>query len=85
MEGVSGRADARPGCKAAYDFHASEREIARALMAQRIVASVIQKEASDKRSALQGDISRMERQKGGSAVATLKRLCSAEYIAGDSF
>ena len=61
MEGVSGRADARPGCKAAYDAHASEREIARALMAQRSAASVIQEEASDKRSALKGNISRVER------------------------
>lgn len=50
-----------PDVKAAYDAHAPEREIARALMAQRIAASVIQKEASDKRSALQGNISRMER------------------------
>lgn len=32
--------------------------------------------------ALQGNISRMERRKGGSAVAKLKRLCSAEYTAG---
>ena len=66
-----------PDVKAAYDAHAPEREIARALIAQRIAANVTQKEMADKMNVPQGNISRMESGKRTPTIATLQKAARA--------
>lgn len=66
-----------PDVKQAYDAHAVERELARAVLIQRLQMKVTQKELAAKMSVPQGNISRLESGTRSPTIATLQRAARA--------
>ena len=63
--------------KQAYDAHAVERELSRAVLQQRIALKVTQKEMADMMSVPQGNVSRLESGSRSPTIATLQKAAKA--------
>ncbi len=66
-----------PQVKKAYEAHAAERELARALLQQRLELNVTQKELADKMKVPQSNVSRLESGLRMPTIATLQRAAKA--------
>ncbi len=66
-----------PETKAAYDAHAADRAIARAVIAQRIADGVTQQEMAARMSVPQGNVSRLESGARTPTIATLQKAAAA--------
>lgn len=66
-----------PEVKQAYDAHAVERQLARAVLQQRLEKKVTQKELADKMSVPQGNVSRLESGSRTPTIATLQKAAQA--------
>lgn len=61
----------------AYEAHAVERELARAVMQQRLAKKVTQKEMAGKMCVPQGNVSRLESGSFSPTIATLQKAAQA--------
>ena len=68
-----------PDVKAAYDAHAADRELARAIIRQRMEQKITQQELAERMQVPQGNISRLE---SGSRTPTLETLRRAATVLG---
>jgi len=66
-----------PDVRAAYDARAVERELARAVMKQRVGQNVTQKEMAGKMNVPQGNVSRLESGTLSPTIATLQKAAKA--------
>lgn len=66
-----------PATKAAYDAHAADQAIARAVIAQRIQAGVTQQEMASRMDVPQGNVSRLESGTRLPTIATLQKAAAA--------
>lgn len=66
-----------PETKAAYDAHAADRAIARAVIAQRIAANVTQQEMASRMAVPQGNVSRLESGTLMPTIGTLQKAAKA--------
>ena len=69
-----------PAVKQAYDAHAVERELARAVLQQRLAQQVTQKEMAEKMCVPQGNVSRLESGSRTPTIATLQKAAHALNI-----
>lgn len=63
--------------KAAYDAHAVDRAIARAIIAQRIAEGLTQQEVADRMEVPQGNVSRLESGATLPTLGTLQKVANA--------
>lgn len=68
-----------PEVKAAYDAHAADRAIARAVIAQRIAGNLTQQEMAARMEVPQGNVSRLE---SGTLMPTISTLQKAARALG---
>lgn len=68
-----------PEVKAAYDAHAADRELARAIIRQRLEMKISQQEMAEKMKVPQSNVSRLE---SGSRTPTLETLQRAAVALG---
>lgn len=71
-----------PEVKKAYDAHAADREIARAIIRQRMEEQITQQEMAKKMNVPQGNVSRLE---SGDRTPTLDTLHRAAAALGVAF
>lgn len=70
-----------PEVKRAYDAHAADREIARAIIRQRVAEQVTQREMAEKMNVPQGNVSRLESGDRTPTLDTLQRAAAALGVA----
>ena len=66
-----------PDVKAAYDAHAADRELARAIIRQRMEQKITQQELAERMQVPQGNISRLESGSRTPTLETLRRAATA--------
>lgn len=66
-----------PEVREAYDAHAVERELACAVMKQRLAKKVTQKEMASKMQVPQGNVSRLESGTRAPTISTLQKAAQA--------
>ncbi|MBR0408569.1 MAG: helix-turn-helix transcriptional regulator [Clostridia bacterium] len=66
-----------PEVKAAYDAHAADRELARAIIRQRVEQKISQQEMAEKMNVPQSNVSRLESGTRTPTLETLQRAAAA--------